>query len=186
MKLYNSQLEVTLKLSNLPFSVTEDVEKYELLKNNILSLNYEIKIDDQKVNVKPVINVFMDEVSHPFIPALISVVKNAHNLNISINPILISGFGLDVNKIVNSIENIVNTTLNIQHTEINKQENYTIESLENKIKRYNKMLDKHGNNKTQTNRISNKIIELVTKLEKLKLQSHDEINNDNNITDNTL
>ena len=168
MKLYNSQLSVTLKLINLPFNVTEDVGKYEVLKRNLSSLNYEILVKDTNINIKPVLNVALDELSHPFFPMLMSVVNNSHSIEISINPILISEFGLDINKIIGSIENIVNTTLDIENKEKNKKDTNTIESLEGKLKKYNSLLSKYANNKVQTNKISDKIIDLNNKLEKLK------------------
>lgn len=191
VKLYNSELQISLKITNLPIDLYSDLEIFHKIKESLKKLSYEIISETDNIEstiiMSPVTNVELIEPDMTLLLNFITQKVISNSLLITINPILVEKFRLPLEKIKKTIEVLLNKIIYeiIKKDAVdNKNSNTTdtIDNIEKKIKKYEVLLAKNVDNKIKTDKIGNKLIRLNTLLNKLKEKNQ---NNENttNFTD---
>lgn len=191
VKLYNSELQISLKITNLPIDLYSDLEIFHKIKKSLKKLSYEIISETDNIEstiiISPVTNVELIEPDMTLLLNFITQKVISNSLLITINPILVEKFRLPLEKIKKTIEVLLNKIIYeiIKKDAVdNKNSNTTdtIDNIEKKIKKYEVLLAKNVDNKIKTDKIGNKLIRLNTLLNKLKEKNQ---NNENttNFTD---
>ena len=181
IKLYNSELQINLKISNLPIDLFSDLNLFDKIKESIKNLSYEIitetKDKQTKIFISPIVDVQMVFVEKNNFLNFITQRPDSNSLLITINAPVLERFNLPISKVKKTIEILLNKIIDELISEPVKQERKylnTIESVTQKIKKYETLLAKSLDNKKETDRIGNRLIKLNKILTQLKDKKENE------------